>query len=244
MARSGNKSFHFAPDKWVIRLAVNPPILLLVPVRSCVSCPSFQKDKSQQEVIIQSHTTVGPISGFPVQEQPPTITYSVYIHFHIYTYTSTYIPSHLYLDTEFASNTLIEVGIVNGMGEEVFNTLVTHDRPWSAIYAESNEHTRTWMDRQRRKFKWSDKWEFPHGSPVVTAREGADTMRQWGTDQPDARIIGYSRGTETRRFSMAFRVRTEDMSPRSEATQATDRSQCGRGSYQGAGGAAKTTSSR
>ena len=80
------------------------------------------------------------------------------------------------------------------MGEEVINTLVTHDRPWSTIYAEGNEHTRTWMDRQRRKFKWSDKWEFPHGSPVMTAREVADTMRQWGMDQPDARIIEYSRG--------------------------------------------------
>ena len=103
-------------------------------------------------------------------------------------------PLLFYFDTESAGEKLIELGVVNAIGDEVINTLVVHDKPWSSIYEEGDERTRLWMIAQRTKFKWDDRWEFPPGTKVMTAAQVSKTMKQWGMNRPEARIIEYSSG--------------------------------------------------
>lgn len=47
-------------------------------------------------------------------------------------------PLLVHLDVEHAGEKLIEVGVINTNDDEIINTLVVHDQPWSRIYENPN----------------------------------------------------------------------------------------------------------
>lgn len=103
-------------------------------------------------------------------------------------------PLLFYLDTEYAGTYVFEIGIINAQGEEIINSLVTHDKPWSQIYEEASESTRFWLNKNRIKYSMDEKWNYPLRTATMSARQVACTLEQAGSQHTDARFIEYLRG--------------------------------------------------
>ena len=99
---------------------------------------------------------------------------------------------------------MIEIGIENGMGTKIIDTLVTWPKPWRDIYAECDKSSRVWLDKQKKKFRFTEDWEFPAGTKTMNAREVAECLSEAGTNNPSARFVEYTTGnldlSKVRRF--------------------------------------------
>lgn len=99
-----------------------------------------------------------------------------------------------YLDLEFGGQYPIKIGMLNGNGDEVLNTLLVHDKSWRQTYEEGDGSTRYWMNLQRQKFQWDADFNFLAESKVMNARQVASILRYAQYHSPEARFMEYSKG--------------------------------------------------
>ena len=99
-----------------------------------------------------------------------------------------------YVDTEFISGYLIEVGVVNAAGDVILDTCVLHDKSWKQIYNEGSDTTRYWLDKQKRKFAWDEELKFPPSTTVMDATQIASVLHAASCSMPEAKFVEYSAG--------------------------------------------------
>ena len=99
-----------------------------------------------------------------------------------------------YVDTENAGDRPIEVSIINARGETVLDTVVPHQEPWKLIYEKGDGCVKLFMNLQKRKFDWSEDFEFPTEKSSMNASQLNTALRRAGCNHPDARLIEFLRG--------------------------------------------------
>ena len=99
-----------------------------------------------------------------------------------------------YIDTEFAGDVLIELGIENAAGRKIVDTLVSHDKGWRELYKEGHEGTKLFMDMQKEKFQWDFEWKMPPDTQTLDARQIASLLLQAEINHPGAKAVEFSRG--------------------------------------------------
>ena len=109
-----------------------------------------------------------------------------------------------YIDTEFAGDALIEIGIESAAGTQIVNSVVWHDKSWRHIYKDGHDGTRMFMNLQQKKYGWDDDWKMPSSTETIDAQELATILLDSQANHPGARFIEFSRGNmdlnRTRRF--------------------------------------------
>ena len=76
-----------------------------------------------------------------------------------------------YVDTEFAGDVLIELGIENAAGMQVVSSVVKHDKGWRQNYDKDHIGTRLLMQIQKKRFGWNDDCNMPSGTKTINTQE-------------------------------------------------------------------------
>ena len=99
-----------------------------------------------------------------------------------------------YIDTEFAGDVMIELGVENAAGRKIVDTLVSHDKSWRELYEEGHDGTKLFMDLQKEKFEWDTEWNMPPDTQTLDARQIASFLLQAEINHPGAEAVEFSRG--------------------------------------------------